>query len=133
MKKDPTPGATSLASHWNQSPYPVARPQPQGDERRQLRIDERRLDIEIRRDPPPHGRVWSEHRPGFHGKCARCHRIGRRWVGAYFVYVVAPEQVPYTVHTSDPLCIYHVTELQRAEWGVPHWRSEAVHAAIGHA
>jgi hypothetical protein len=111
---------------------------PTADERErflraELRETERILDVELHRNAPTHGRVWSEHRPGHHGRCSACNRVGRRWVGTYFVFMQHQGRPPFTIHRSEPVCAYHAIAIQRAEWGVPHWRPREVHDAIGHA
>jgi hypothetical protein len=91
-------------------------------DRQQQRVAERRLDITLIREPPATGRIWSEHDKGFHGRCTVCNRLGRLWVGRYFSYDVRPEEMPYAVHRSDPVCAFHAIEMQRNEWSQPHWR-----------
>ena len=103
------------------------------EDRAALRATERELDRELRQRPLNHGRVWSEHTPGLHQRCSACGRVGRTWVGRYYVHHGERPGMPYSIHASAPLCAYHAIAMQRAEWGVPHMRSADLHARIGHA
>lgn len=119
-------------------------PAHEAADRKDQRDAERQLDRELARDAPDHGRLWREHDRGIHGRCATCGRLGRRWIGTYLVYradfgVVLPRPPPgcavppYAIHSSDPLCVFHVIRMQRDEWRIPVWRPSWVHERVGHA
>lgn len=99
-------------------------------ERKRLRDFEHQVDVRLRlhRGTITHGLAWMEiDLAGRRGICEGCRRTGcRLWQGGWFEYDGEPEQQPYRVMQTGPLCAPCVSKRQIEEHAVPIWRPSSL-------